>query len=108
MPRTRPTSRPRSSTTKKRRRRVPTVGEIEARAALIVALMALEFLTVDQLAIVLDVDRSTARRELQGPTEDRPEGGSLQGKGFKVGKQWRIRPSAIRELSAAGGLRQAS
>jgi excisionase family DNA binding protein len=81
-------------------RRQPTVAAIEARAALIVALMRLEFLTVDQLAIVLGVDRSTARRELQS--------GSLQGKGFKVGKQWRVRPQAVRELSAPNVLKKAS
>ena len=60
-------------------------------AALVSALMALEFLNAEQAATVLGVDGLMARRELQN--------GLLQGKGFKIGKGW----ACARPLSASCG-----
>jgi hypothetical protein len=73
--------------------RMSSAAGVREHAALVAALMQLEFLNVAQAVVVLGVDLSTARRELQK--------GLLQGKGFKVGREWRVRPSAIRELNCA-------
>jgi hypothetical protein len=88
----------RQRTSRRRRRpRMRPAGDLQKRAALTGALMLLEFINTDQIAQLLDVDPSTARREC--------ERGILKGHAFKVGREWRVRPSALREL---GGLKRAS
>lgn len=76
-----------------RRPRLRSASELQKRAAVIAVLMRLEFINSDQLAQVWDVDASTARREC--------EKGLLKGIAIKVGREWRVRPSVLRDLAKA-------